>query len=106
MCSSMKFMRPVSDASEISQASPRLCRDVPGAAIGALFRGRRIFRGSGAARGGVALMPEQNCAPVNRYLPPRPRQDAHTVRAPRMLEAKASDAAGLIARWVDRVLSA
>ncbi len=59
-----------------------------------------------AARGGVALMPEQNCAPVNRYLPPRPRQDAHTVRAPRMLEAKASDAAGLIARWVDRVLSA
>jgi Fe-S-cluster-containing dehydrogenase component len=27
-----------------------------------------------AARGGHALMPEMGCAPVNRYLPPRPRK--------------------------------
>ena len=62
------------------------------------------------ARGGYALMPEQDCAPVNRYLPPRPRKngsDDEMIRAPRTLEYKGTsdDGAGLPARWVDRILS-
>ena len=68
------------------------------------------------ARGGFALMPEQETKPVNRYLPPRPRQNgadngtstnAETI-APRMLDTSISDAtdkAGILARWVDRALS-
>jgi len=60
-----------------------------------------------AARDGYALMPEQGCAPVNRYLPPRPkavpaeRSDAAAL-APVVAEA---DSAGMLARWVDRMLS-
>jgi Fe-S-cluster-containing dehydrogenase component len=64
------------------------------------------------ARGGYELMPEQGAKPVNRYLPPRPKSAGtqatgkHT--APRMLEHKddSPDGAGLLARWVDRILSA
>jgi sulfite dehydrogenase (quinone) subunit SoeB len=61
-----------------------------------------------AARQGYELMPEQGCRPVNRYLPPRPKQapegDAPDLAAP--AEANGGDAtAGLLARWVDRVLS-
>ncbi|MEM9221097.1 MAG: 4Fe-4S dicluster domain-containing protein [Pseudomonadota bacterium] len=61
------------------------------------------------ARGGFALMPEQGCDPVNRYLPPRQRagpSSSQTV-APRLLEHKdeSADGAGLLARWVDKVLS-
>ena len=61
-----------------------------------------------AAREGYALMPEQGTEPVNRYLPPRPRKlDAAAIGAPRMLETHdiSADGAGLIARWVDKVLS-
>ena len=60
-----------------------------------------------AARDGFELMPEQGCAPVNRYLPPRPKADATPQSAPRMLEHadESDDGAGLIARWVDRVMS-
>jgi Fe-S-cluster-containing dehydrogenase component len=60
-----------------------------------------------AARGGYNLMPEQGTRPVNKYLPPRPRQRGEDGKAPRMLnQAHAdTDGAGLIARWVDRILS-
>jgi len=58
------------------------------------------------AREGVALMPEQGTKPVNRYLPPRPKQEGDDV-APRMLkhEDDSTDGAGLLARWVDKILS-
>ncbi len=57
------------------------------------------------ARGGVALMPEQGTRPVNRYLPPREKTGKDV--APRMLnhEDGNTDGAGLLARWVDRILS-
>ena len=61
-----------------------------------------------AARGGYALMPEQDCKPVNRYLPPRPRKkEAADIGASAHLQAKDGDleGAGLLARLVDRVLS-
>ena len=55
----------------------RLCAHLPG--------GRAAFRRSGRsgqrvsqlveARGGMDLMPEQGTKPVNKYLPPRPKQD-------------------------------
>jgi Fe-S-cluster-containing dehydrogenase component len=64
-----------------------------------------------AARGGYDLMPEQGTAPTNKYLPPRPKehhkgQRGEAEKAPRMLEhAEPTDGAGLIARWVDKILS-
>lgn len=58
------------------------------------------------ARGGMDLMPEQGTAPVNRYLPPRPKQDRKTddidVLAP-LLEPVAEEATGLLA-WIDKAL--
>ncbi|WP_425403190.1 4Fe-4S dicluster domain-containing protein [Hwanghaeella sp.] len=61
-----------------------------------------------AARGGYALMPEQDCKPVNRYLPPRPKKkDAADIGAANQLLPKDGDldGAGFLARLVDRVLS-
>ncbi|WP_095013022.1 4Fe-4S dicluster domain-containing protein [Tsuneonella mangrovi] len=60
-----------------------------------------------AAREGYALMPEQQTKPVNRYLPPRPKQDGREEKAPRMLSHgdQNTDGAGVIARWVDKILS-
>jgi Fe-S-cluster-containing dehydrogenase component len=55
-----------------------------------------------AERGGVALMPELGYAPVNRYLPPRPRrggQDDVASEPP----AGASNASG-IAAWLGRLV--
>ena len=62
------------------------------------------------ARGGYALMPEQNTKPVNRYLPPRPKQDNSSQgidMAPRVLEhvEEGADAAPFLARLIDKVLS-
>ena len=58
-----------------------------------------------AERGGIELMPEQETAPVNRYLPPRPRDVALEidVLAP-FLEPVAEDAKGFLG-WIDRTLS-
>ncbi len=52
-------------------------------------------------------MPEQETRPVNRYLPPRPKQNSATQSAPRMLKHDENDTngAGLLARWVDKILS-
>ncbi len=65
-----------------------------------------------AARQGYDLMPEQGTKPVNKYLLPRPKQDG-TVdqivdQAPRALEYadESTDAAPMLARWVDKILSA
>ena len=58
-----------------------------------------------AEREGVALMPEQGTRPVNRYLPPRPRDTLATdedVLAP-LLAPVAEDPKGLLG-WLDRTL--
>jgi Fe-S-cluster-containing dehydrogenase component len=59
-----------------------------------------------AERGGYELMPELGYAPVNRYLPPRPRQDkAGCTGAPASLEPEDMGGANAFLRWVDRALS-
>ena len=52
-------------------------------------------------RGGVALMPDLDYKPVNRYLPPRPRRggDASEEEAP-----ASTDTSNLAARWLHRIL--
>ena len=55
-----------------------------------------------AERGGVALLPELGYAPVNRYLPPRPRRAGTEEVVVDDTEIKAS-ASPL--RWLDRILS-
>jgi Fe-S-cluster-containing dehydrogenase component len=61
------------------------------------------------ARGGFDLMPEQGTKPVNKYLPPRQKSGAGAPAqtAPRMLTHKdqSKTGAGMIARWVDKILS-
>ncbi|QYZ70205.1 4Fe-4S dicluster domain-containing protein [Neotabrizicola shimadae] len=54
-----------------------------------------------ADRGGYALMPDMGTRPVNRYLPPRPKDapDQASPLAP-LLDIKASGLAG----WLDRML--
>ncbi|HQW59565.1 4Fe-4S dicluster domain-containing protein [Thermomonas sp.] len=55
-----------------------------------------------AERGGVALMPELGYAPVNRYLPPRPRRvGEHTHQQPARTDANAGS---LTQRWLNRLL--
>jgi Fe-S-cluster-containing dehydrogenase component len=53
-----------------------------------------------AARGGYDLMPEQGCRPVNKYLPPRKRQNSTAPAAP----AAASTGSTLL-QWLDQILS-
>jgi hypothetical protein len=55
-----------------------------------------------AARDGVALMPELGYAPVNRYLPPRPRRAGDA--APADDGAGPADSGSLAARWLHRLL--
>jgi hypothetical protein len=60
-----------------------------------------------AAREGVALMPQLGYAPVNRYLPPRPRRAAEgdvPADAPRAESLDTSQLNPLL-RWLDRALS-
>ncbi len=76
--------------------------------VGARSFGDLADPGSGvsrlvAARGGVDLMPEQGCKPVNKYLPPRARA-APTPVAPR-LEPRVRGAADALLRWIDKALS-
>jgi hypothetical protein len=55
-----------------------------------------------AKRGGYDLMPEQDCRPTNKYLPPRPRRDGpHDDAAPVTL----ATAPGGFLAWVDEMLS-
>ena len=53
-----------------------------------------------AERGGVALMPELGYAPVNRYLPPRPRRGESAGDA----NEDPASASNPVARWLQRVL--
>jgi sulfite dehydrogenase (quinone) subunit SoeB len=61
-----------------------------------------------AERGGVALMPELGYAPVNRYLPPRPRRagdDAGSAPAPAAHDPGDNAPLPPLLRWLDRALS-
>ena len=64
-----------------------------------------------AERDGYALMPEMGYKPVNRYLPPRPRQNGKSAPAEPSscasaeASAPAFDKAHPFLRWVDRVLT-
>ena len=60
-------------------------------------------------RGGYDLMPELQYAPVNKYLPPRPKSTGYEDDRPRQLKAieptvSGEDAGGLF-RWLDKVLT-
>ena len=58
-----------------------------------------------ADRGGMDLMPEQGTAPVNKYLPPRPKdqiEDQVDILAP-LLAPVAEDPKGFLG-WLDRTL--
>ncbi len=52
-------------------------------------------------RQGYALMPEQNCQPVNRYLPPQ--EKTNTQQKDIALEAATDSQQSLLNRWADRV---
>jgi Fe-S-cluster-containing dehydrogenase component len=65
----------------------------PGSAVGQLV----------AERGGVDLMPEMGTFPVNKYLPPRPKDRLKPADGP--LEAQAEDPKGFLA-WLDKALGA
>ena len=56
-----------------------------------------------AARGGVDLMPEQGTRPVNKYLPPRPKDQPTDILAP-LLAPVAETPEGWLG-WLDRALS-
>ncbi|MGY9018562.1 MAG: 4Fe-4S dicluster domain-containing protein [Alphaproteobacteria bacterium] len=60
-------------------------------------------------RGGYDLMPELQYAPVNKYLPPRPKSTGYEDDRPRQLKpieptVSGEDAGGLF-RWLDKVLT-
>ena len=55
-----------------------------------------------AERGGIELMPEQDTKPVNRYLPPRPRDADIDVLGP-LLEPVAEEPRGFLG-WLDKAL--
>ncbi|MEJ2021623.1 MAG: hypothetical protein P8X43_06170, partial [Maritimibacter sp.] len=57
-----------------------------------------------AERGGIELMPEQGTKPVNRYLPPRPK-DQLDQHPPAPLETVATEAKGFLG-WLDKALEA
>jgi len=61
-----------------------------------------------AARGGMDLMPEQGTKPVNKYLPPRPkdqltRQSNGTHSPAPLPEPVATEAKGFL-NWLDKTL--
>ena len=58
-----------------------------------------------AERGGVALMPELGYAPVNRYLPPRPRRAGSSAQDEAPASTASSDApAAVVSRWLHRLV--
>ena len=56
-----------------------------------------------AARGGVALMPEQGTRPVNRYLPPRPKADIDAPESIDLIALAEPETTGFLG-WLDRAL--
>ena len=57
-----------------------------------------------AERGGYDLLPEMGYKPVNKYLPPRPRRDAHTAKAEALPKPDGSAFDRLFV-WADKLLS-
>ncbi|MGO8916121.1 MAG: 4Fe-4S dicluster domain-containing protein [Stellaceae bacterium] len=57
-----------------------------------------------AERGGCDLLPELGYRPVNKYLPPRPRQ-VSPAAGPCRAEAPPQATGGRLLRWVDQLLS-
>ena len=57
-----------------------------------------------AARDGQPLMPELGYAPVNRYLPPRPRRTGTPAAGPAPETLDSAQLPSLL-RWLDRALS-
>ena len=55
-----------------------------------------------AERGGMDLMPEQGTKPVNKYLPPRPKDEVVDVLTP-LLDRVADEPTGFMA-WLDKAL--
>lgn len=53
-----------------------------------------------AARGGIALMPDLDTKPVNRYLPPRPKDTLQASPLAPFLDIQTTGFAG----WLDRIL--
>lgn len=60
-----------------------------------------------AERGGIDLMPEQGTRPVNKYLPPRPRQVLPEAQVSPVVAASAesTDGASGFLKWIDTALS-
>lgn len=58
-----------------------------------------------AERGGYALLPELGYRPVNRYLPPRPRQNGEAKACAAAAEPPAETTGSKLLRWVDQLLS-
>jgi sulfite dehydrogenase (quinone) subunit SoeB len=58
-----------------------------------------------AERGGYDLMPEQDCRPVNKYLPPQARRIGGATQSTPNAAAEPSDAGSKFLRWLDRMLS-
>ena len=56
-----------------------------------------------AERGGVALLPELEYAPVNRYLPPRPRRGGGDPQ-PQIADTKFTSDRPAISQWLDRII--
>ncbi len=56
-----------------------------------------------AERGGMDLMPEQGTAPVNKYLPPRPRDTLATPDLASLCDPAPKAATGFLG-WLDRAL--
>ena len=55
-------------------------------------------------RGGYDLMPEQGCSPVNKYLPPKPRNSSQAQSA-KPLQSKVDDFGNAVLKWIDLALS-
>lgn len=58
-----------------------------------------------AARGGVDLMPEQGTKPVNKYLPPRPRDQLASRASHGHLDEVVAEPKGFLS-WLDKTLEA
>jgi Fe-S-cluster-containing dehydrogenase component len=54
-------------------------------------------------RGGYELMPEQDCQPVNRYLPPRPKQHQQEQDTMVQLPEAESNTEKLLTRWAQQL---
>lgn len=57
-----------------------------------------------AERGGYDLMPEMDCRPVSKYLPPR-KSAAKRMHAETRLESGVGTGSNRLLQWVDRILS-